>query len=231
MAAEPRDVRSIGEVLVALKPEFPDVTISKIRFLEAEGLIRPERSPSGYRRFSERDLGRLRRILRLQRDEYLPLRVIRQRLERDGAEAVPEEKPSDEPELLSANGDDLRMTADELAASTGVPTERIAQLASFGLLRPRTVGQEELFDEEDLEVLRVAADFFRYGVEPRHLTMYRHFADREGAFLQAVIMPLMRQRNPEARKAAERSLADLAGISRRLKQALLRSTLRRALRS
>jgi hypothetical protein len=209
-----REYLSIGEVLVTLKPEFPDVTISKIRFLESEGLIEPERTASGYRKFYDRDVSRLRTILKLQRDEYLPLRVIRDRLAEDEDE-------------VGAPATDLQMTADELAASTGVDRGVIDGLTSFGLLRPDRMNDEAIYDGDDLVVLRIVKDFFKYGVEPRHLTMYRHFADRESAFFQQIILPMVRQRNPEAQRHAADAVGDLSGISRRLKQALLRANLRR----
>lgn len=226
-----RDYQSIGEVLINLKPEFPDVTISKIRFLEAEGLISPERTASGYRKFYEEDVRRLRRILRLQRDEYLPLRVIRERLEEDGEALRPapvQEKTVEPEDDVVVPSTDLQMTADELSASTGIERNIVEQLASFGLLRPRVAGEAKFYDGDDLIVLRIVKDLFKYGVEPRHLTMYRHFADREAAFFQAIILPVLRQRNPEARRLASESLSDLAGISRRLKQALLRGNLRKS---
>jgi DNA-binding transcriptional MerR regulator len=231
MAVAARDYQSIGEVLINLKPEFPDVTISKIRFLEAEGLISPERTASGYRKFYEEDVRRLRQILRLQRDEYLPLRVIRERLEEegDGEQPPPVRERSVEPEDdVVVPATDLQMTTEELSASTGIEPKVIEQLGSYGLLRPRVAGEARFYDGDDLVVLRIVKDLFKYGVEPRHLTMYRHFADREAAFFQAIILPVLRQRNPEARRAAAESLSDLAGISRRLKQALLRATLRRS---
>jgi DNA-binding transcriptional MerR regulator len=231
MAMAARDYQSIGEVLINLKPEFPDVTISKIRFLEAEGLIAPERTASGYRKFYEEDVRRLRRILRLQRDEYLPLRVIRERLEEDGEGRPPPpmvEKSVEPEDDVVVPSTDLQMTAEELSASTGVERSVVEQLASFGLLRPRTAGDARFYDGDDLIVLRIVKDLFKYGVEPRHLTMYRHFADREAAFFQAIILPVLRQRNPEARRVASESLSDLAGISRRLKQALLRGNLRKS---
>jgi DNA-binding transcriptional MerR regulator len=232
MATVARDYLSIGEVLVTLKPEFPDITISKIRFLESEGLIAPERTPSGYRKFYDEDVQRLRQILRLQRDEYLPLRVIRERL--DGREdgqgqlVVEPERPEPEDEV-GAPATDLQMTADELSAATGVERPLVDDLVSFGLLRPRQVNGQPSFDGDDLVVLRVVKDLFKYGVEPRHLTMYRHFADREAAFFEAIIMPVVRQRNPDARRQAAESITELARISRRLKQSLLRSNLRKHL--
>jgi DNA-binding transcriptional MerR regulator len=230
MAVASRDYKSIGEVLMTLKPEFPDVTISKIRFLESEGLIAPERTSSGYRKFYDHDVDRLRMILKLQRDEYLPLRVIRERLDQgpDGQATAPPKtlEPEDE---VAAPTTDVQMTADELAAATGVDRSVVDSLDSFGLLKPEQLNGERFYGGDDLVVLRIVKDFFKYGVEPRHLTMYRHFADREASFFQQIILPVLRQRNPDAQRAANDSLTDLSRISRRLKQALLRANLRRYL--
>ena len=235
MAEAARKYSSIGEVLVSLKAEFPDVTISKIRFLESEGLIAPERTSSGYRKFYEPDVIRLRMILKLQRDEYLPLKVIRERLEEgtevelDGGVATPAptaESVAPAEEELDEPMPAAQLTAEELAASAGVDTEMIEALASFSILRPREIGGERKFGGDDLVILRIVKSFVKYGVEPRHLTMYRHFADREAAFFQQIVTPMMRQRNPEARRTAAESLAELARASRRLKQALLRANIR-----
>lgn len=231
MAQPSRDYLSIGEVLVTLKPEFPDVTISKIRFLESEGLITPERTSSGYRKFFDGDVDRLRTILKLQRDEYLPLRVIRERLDGD------EEVTSGRPEAGGVEPDDelaepatvLEMTADDVAAATGVDIPVVEALTSFGILRPADGDGGAVYSGDDVVILRIVKDFFKFGVEPRHLTMYRHFADRESSFFEQIVVPILRQRNPEARRQARESLTELAGISRRLKQALLRANLRRHL--
>jgi DNA-binding transcriptional MerR regulator len=230
--AQTRDYLSIGEVLVALKPEFPDVTISKIRFLESEGLIEPERTASGYRKFYDRDVERLRTILSLQRDEYLPLRVIRERLdgEAEGAVAPARERREPEPDDEVAEPPaSLEMTGEELAAATGVDADVVDALTSFGLLRPVTNDGRRTFGGDDLVVLRIVKDFFKFGVEARHLTMYRHFADRESTFFEQIVTPVLRQRNPEAKRQAAESLVELSRVSRRLKQALLRSNLRRHL--
>lgn len=223
-----RDYLSIGEVLINLKPEFPDVTISKIRFLESEGLIAPERTASGYRKFYEQDVDRLRSILKMQRDEYLPLKVIRDRLDSGGDGSGPPR-----PAVVDVSDDDvvqpatdLQMTADELATATGVEAKVVEDLEGYGLLRPRRDGEAKFYSGHDLVVLRIVKDFFKYGVEPRHLTMYRHFADREAAFFQAIILPVLRQRNPEARRTAAESLTELSRTARKLKSALLRSNLR-----
>jgi DNA-binding transcriptional MerR regulator len=253
-----RTYLSIGEVLVALKAEFPDITISKIRFLEGEGLIDPERTPSGYRKFYDKDVDRLRRILRLQRDEYLPLKVIRERLDlpadadlddaddddadmelgEDGEPVEPRPKPAAKSRAHEPLEDDivqtaqgLQMSLEELSSATGVAAEMINELASFGLVRGHGENGSKYYDGDDLVVLSIVKDFFKYGVEPRHLTMYRHFAEREATFFESIILPVLRQRNPDARKAATESLGDLARLSRKLKQALLSSNLRQHLTS
>jgi DNA-binding transcriptional MerR regulator len=220
---------SIGEVLVMLKTEFPDVTISKIRFLEGEGLIDPERTPSGYRKFYDKDIGRLRAILRLQRDEYLPLKVIRERLEQpeDSDAELRPAAPSEEELAIPPTG--LQMSEEELSAATGVDRNRIRELESFGLLCTHGMNGGKYYDGDDFIVLSIAKDFFKYGIEPRHLTMYRHFAEREATFFESIVMPTLRQKNPDAKKAAADNLTELAALSRKLKQALLRSNLRQYL--
>jgi DNA-binding transcriptional MerR regulator len=232
MVQSGRDYFSIGEVLVTLKPEFPDVTISKIRFLESEGLIAPERTSSGYRKFFDGDVQRLRTILKLQRDEYLPLRVIRERLDGAGEGSSPAatERAVAEPDedVVDASAA-LQMSAEEIATASGVDVDVVDALASFGLLRPVVANGQRAFGGDDLVVLRILKEFFKFGVEPRHLTMYRHFVDREASFFEQIVTPVLRQRNPDARRNAAESLVELSRISRRLKQALLRANLRRHL--
>jgi DNA-binding transcriptional MerR regulator len=230
-----RTYLSIGEVLLALKTEFPDITISKIRFLEGEGLIEPERTASGYRKFYEHDVERLRQILRMQRDEYLPLKVIKERLARQdsggAAVAAPEEEagPADEDLVEPPTG--LQMSLDEMSAATGVDRDVVNELERFGILCTHGTDGNKYFDGDDYVVLSIVKDLFKYGLEPRHLTMYRHFSEREASLFEAIILPMLRQRNPEARRAATESLSDLARLSRKLKQALLRTNLRQYLQT
>jgi len=227
-----RNYQSIGEVLVSVKTEFPDITISKIRFLEAEGLIEPERTPSGYRKFYEQDVERLRQILKMQRDEYLPLKVIKERLFKQEGEEEPGEGVVTEPaaeEELAEPPTGLQMTIEEMAAATGIDRSRIKELESFGLVCSHGPESATYYDGDDYVVLAIVRDFFRYGVEPRHLTMYRHFAEREASLFESIIMPQLRQRNPDARRVATSALTDLARASRKLKQALLRNNLRQHL--
>jgi len=229
-----RNYQSIGEVLVTVKTEFPDITISKIRFLESEGLIEPERTPSGYRKFYDKDLERLRSILKMQRDEYLPLKVIKERLlEHEagdgelveaGAEEVVE--PAEE---LAEPPTGLQMSIEEMSAATGIDRDRIKELESFGLVCSHGPESARYYDGDDYIVLSIVKDLFRFGVEPRHLTMYKHFAEREATFFESIVMPQLRQRNPDARRTATRSLTELAKASRKLKAALLRTNLRQYL--
>jgi DNA-binding transcriptional MerR regulator len=230
-----RNYQSIGEVLVAVKTEFPDITISKIRFLEAEGLIEPERTPSGYRKFYAQDLEKLKSILRMQRDEYLPLKVIKERLLKQEAGEDVELDADGEPieagaaevsEEIADAPTGLQMSLDEMSAATGIEKERIKDLESFGIVCSHGPESAIYYDGDDYIVLSIVKDFFRYGVEPRHLTMYKHFEEREAAFFETIVAPMMRQRNPDARKAASQSLAELSKISRKFKQALLRTNIR-----
>jgi len=228
-----RSYMSIGEVLVTLKTEFPDITISKIRFLEGEGLIGPERTPSGYRKFYDEDVDRLRMILRMQRDEYLPLKVIKERLLRaeqepvsEAAAAATKKAEASAIEEIATPPTGLHMSMDELAAATGVERDRIKDLASFGILCSHGMNGDKYYDGDDFVTLSIVKDFFKYGIEPRHLTMYRHFAEREASFFEGIVMPVLRQRNPDARRSATESLGELSTISRKFKQALLRTNLR-----
>jgi DNA-binding transcriptional MerR regulator len=230
-----RNYQSIGEVLVNVKTEFPDITISKIRFLESEGLITPERTPSGYRKFYAEDVERLRSILRLQRDEYLPLKVIKERLLKadDGDE---EEVPTLEQAAAGGEpggGEDiaeaptgLQMSLEEMAAATGVERDRIKELEAFGIVCSHGPEGGRYYDGDDYVTLSIVKDFLRFGIEPRHLTMYKHFADRESAFFEALVAPTLRQKNPDARRAATQTLGELTSTSRKFKQALLRNALR-----
>jgi len=231
-----RNYQSIGEVLVSVKTEFPDITISKIRFLEAEGLIQPERTPSGYRKFYEKDVERLKDILRMQRDEYLPLKVIKDRLLKaeTGADVVEVQEDSDRASAedeLAEPPTGLQMSLDEMSAATGVEKERIKELEGFGLVTSHGPDGARYYDGDDYVVLSILKDLFRYGIEPRHLTMYKHFEEREATFFESIVLPQLRQRNPEARRVASQALTDLTKASRKLKSALLRNNLREHLQA
>jgi DNA-binding transcriptional MerR regulator len=235
-----RNYQSIGEVLVSVKTEFPDITISKIRFLEAEGLIEPERTPSGYRKFYSHDVERLKSILRMQRDEYLPLKVIKERLlhQDEGVE------DGLSPDGEAAQGDDvspveeiaeaptgLQMSLEEMSSATGIDRDKIKELEAFGIISTHGPEGARYYDGDDFIILSIVKDFFRYGIEARHLTMYKHFADRESSLFDQIVAPTLRQKNPDARRTAAQTLANLSATSRKFKQALLRTNLRDHLRS
>jgi DNA-binding transcriptional MerR regulator len=234
---------SIGEVLALLRPDFPDVSISKIRFLEAEGLIEPERAASGYRKFSPADLERLRYILSAQRDHYLPLKVIGEHLEAmgrgldppsaaGGRPRIPESaqapaRDGDEGGGAGADAPQLRISADELVANSGLTREQFDELVGYALLRPRT--GTDYFDADALAVASAAAALARFGLEPRHLRVYKSAADREIGVIEQVVRPAARARDEKARARAGDQVRELVAVSVRLHAALVRAGLRDAL--
>lgn len=224
-----RDYLSIGEVLEAVRSDFPDVSISKIRFLETEGLIEPERTPSGYRKFFDKDVERLRYILSLQRDHFLPLKVIKERIasrSNGGAlappaplAAAPDRPAEPAPSLMTS---EVAMSKEELAGSAGLDDRSFQGLIDFGILD----GSKQTFDGDDLIAAKAAAGLIAYGVEPRHLKMYRHFAERESAVFEQIVAPISRRRDPQAQQDVVRSLAEIMGLAQRFRDAMLRSTMR-----
>jgi DNA-binding transcriptional MerR regulator len=278
-SVEDRAYLSIGEVLALLKEEFPDVTISKIRFLESQGLLDPERTPSGYRKFYDTDVERLQWILRQQREHFLPLKVIKGRL-RGGTEPteepvavdepivddveaphvaeaeptgpVPDEDPKAPaqpvdgppapsipaprptaappvpeaaPLMLSSTG--VSMNLVELAAASGLEDDDLRELERYGLLAGRRAASSVYYDEEALMVAQLAAGFMKYGVEARHLRMYKTAGEREAGFLEQVVLPMLKQRNPQARRQAAEALSDLTRLGQGLRAAMLRQALRK----
>jgi len=285
---------SIGEVLSLLQDDFPDVTISKIRFLESQGLLDPERTPSGYRKFYEGDIERLRWILRHQRDHFLPLKVIKDRLLESAAQGLvvpPDEPPPAEgagegadrslfeegtadtpadddapapppkhaapqpaadrpvrasrpaptmPALptpgLPTSGEivnpldggptGVTLSLEELASASGLDRRALDDLTRFGLLVGRKMGGDTFYDGDALVVARAAAGFVQFGIEARHLRMYKVAAEREAGFIEQVVMPLLKQRNPTARRQAAENLGEMARLGETLRSALLRSALR-----
>ncbi|GAA2090111.1 MerR family transcriptional regulator [Actinomadura alba] len=221
---------TIGDVLGRLRAEFPDVTISKIRFLEAEGLVEPERSPAGYRKFSQSDIERLRFILAAQRDHYLPLRVIKERLEaRDrGADAAPPARRG--PRTLvaadtTAEEPDVRLTRRQLIDGAGVDEAFLARLEEFGLVR--RLGSH--YDGDALTVARTAAALGVFGFEARHLRAVKAAADREVGLIEQVVGPLLRQRSPGAHARADETANEIAALSVKLHAALVSAGLRESL--
>lgn len=222
-----RDYLSIGEVLEAVSKDFPDVSISKIRFLETEGLISPERTESGYRKFYEEDVARLRHILALQRDQFLPLKVIRERLDSDGnrlpeVEGVPAAgPPTPDPSAAAPEVSDVALGQAELARGAGLSDEEMRSLQEFGVLPAK-----ESYDGCDLDAAKAARGLFKYGIEPRHLRMYRQIADREVAFFEQIVSPMTLRKDQDAPARVSQTVRELLELSRRMREALLRSSLR-----
>lgn len=228
------DGHTIGEVLNLLRHDFADVSISKIRFLESEGLIRPGRSEAGYRQFSGEDVERLRYILAAQRDRYLPLRVIREELSRLDAGLPPEPETAGRRSVPRGSGtsDDVGLLSDvmldrtELAHASGLSIEDVDALISHGLLD--STGP---FDGIALRTARLAAELLRRGLEPRHLRAYRLAADREVDRIEQLVLPMLRQRNPESRRAAATTAEELVVLGAQLQRLLVESRLDDTLRS
>jgi len=214
-----RRLLTIGTVCNRLQDEFPDVSISKIRYLEDQGLLNPRRTQGGYRLFSEDDVDTLEAILRMQRDEFLPLRVIREEL----AAGAGKERRRRRAALGEAEeGLDL----ETLCARAGIETGRARELEDFGLLEPRVEDGEKLFAEGDADIAVTCASLARYGVEARHLRAFRSAANREASLLEALVAPALRSRNPERRKGGIDDLEELAELSQELSQLLFRRELR-----
>ncbi|NLT57274.1 MAG: MerR family transcriptional regulator [Actinomycetales bacterium] len=227
---------NIGEVLAALRPEFPDISISKIRFLEERGLVDPERTPSGYRKFSHADVERLRFVLSRQRDHYLPLRVIREYLDALDQGLDPEPLPGGPlrgPRLVTDPPEDDRPGAaadvplqrDEVLARSGADTELLTELESYGLVAPRPGTGH--YGEEAVAVAEAAVGLAAFGVGPRHLRAFRSAADREAGLVEQIVAPLRRQRGTEAAARAEETTREVAALCVRLHAALVRAALGR----
>ena len=234
-ASPGRAFMSIGEVLGQLRPDFADITISKIRFLEAEGLVEPERTASGYRKFSREDLSRLRYVLSAQRDHYLPLRVIKEHLDAIDRGLEPPDTGGSGPKvpraLVAAEGlpgpeaflpdvSEIRLSRKELLEAAGLQPEQLDQLEQYGLLGPRPGGSH--YDGDALVVAKTVAEMARFGIEARHLRPFKAAAEREIGLVEQVVTPLVRQRGPEARARAEEVARELAALSVKLHATLVR---------
>jgi DNA-binding transcriptional MerR regulator len=211
---------TIGNVCRRLKAEFPDISISKIRYLEDQGLLTLKRTQGGYRLFSEDDVERLETILRLQRDEFLPLRVIREEL----AAGAGRERRRRRAGLGEAEQD---VDLDELCARTGLDPARARELEEFGLLEPRVERGARLYTESDVDIAALCDTLARYGIAPRHLRAFRTAADRESGLLEALVAPALRSRNADRRRAGLEDLQRLAETAQELSQLLFTRNVRR----
>jgi len=230
--------KSIGEVLALLQDDFPDISISKIRFLESRGLVEPHRAPSGYRKFDSVDVERLRWILTMQRDHFLPLRVIKERL--DGGEplstdegepttaiaAVPKPKSS----RFRAPGptsDDLEPS--DLARLAGLTAQQLDQLVKFGLVEPHETPDGPRFSRDEVRVANAAASFLQHGIEPRHLKAWRVAAEREAGMLEQIVVPISRKGSPAADARAREVADDLVDMGNIIREAIIVKSLRERL--
>jgi DNA-binding transcriptional MerR regulator len=219
-SSQPQRLLTIGAVCRRLKNEYPDISISKIRYLEDQGLLTPRRTQGGYRLFSEEDVERLQTILQLQRDEFLPLRVIRQELSAGG-----KDRKRKRPAGLA--GREEEVDGATLCERAGITAELARELEDFGLLSPRVEGGGRLYGETDVGVALACGKLARYGIAPRHLRAFRSAAEREAGLLEAVVAPALRSRNPERRQAGIEDLQTLAELTQELSQLLFWRELRR----
>jgi DNA-binding transcriptional MerR regulator len=232
MSVPARAYLSIGEVLSKLRSEFPDVTISKIRFLEAEGLIDPQRTPSGYRKFTSVDLERLRYVLLAQRDAYLPLKVIKENLDALDRGLTPPTQPGSMPTIRLASGDqlsadnfqprsDIRLSREELLTSSKLSDEQLVEIEGYGLITPKG----RFYDGDALAVATAVASLASFGIEARHLRAFKTAADREVGLIQQVVTPMYKQKNTDSKARADELVKELSSLSVQLHTALVRSGL------
>ncbi|MEO6886191.1 MAG: MerR family transcriptional regulator [Jatrophihabitantaceae bacterium] len=236
---------SIGQVLGNLKPDFPDLTISKIRFLEQEGLVQPERSPSGYRKYAVGDITRLTYVLAQQRDHYLPLKVIKDQLDAIDRGLVPPNGGGASPRVphmsIATIQDNaptaehfrpaqaaLRLSKQELLNAAGLRADQLSELEQFGLISAKPGGH---YDDDALSVGKIVAELARFGLEGRHLRAFRTAAEREVGLFSQVVGPMSRQRGGEARVRAEETVREMAALSVRLHAALVQIGLREVISS
>ena len=237
-AAAPRAQKAltIGAVCKQLEREFPDISISKIRYLEDQKLISPRRTPGGYRLYAPPDVARLRTILRLQRDEFLPLRVIRQELAAGRADPQPAKgRAAPEPRsrrraTVAVRGPGSIYRLEDILEDTGADRALVKELEDFGVIRGEKHDGELMYDDTEREIVRAVTELKRFGVGGRNLRVFRTSADREAALLEQILAPALRSRNPERRKEAVEALENLAAVASHLKHLLLIRDLRKLAR-
>jgi DNA-binding transcriptional MerR regulator len=229
---------TIGAVCKALVQEFPDISISKIRYLEDQKLLTPRRTPGGYRLYTQGDVARLRTILRMQRDEFLPLRVIRQELAagrsgqdppapgRSGRDGMRPWRPS--VSVREVTG--ALYSMDDVLDETKADDKLVRELEEYGVVKGELRGGVRYFDETEREIIGAVAELARYGVGGRNLRVFRSSADREANLLQQILAPALRSRNPQRRKEAVEALENLAAVATHLKHLLLVRDLRKIVR-
>ena len=217
----PQRLLTIGTVCGMLKEEFPDISISKIRYLEDQGLLAPRRTQGGYRMFSEEDVERLETILRLQRDEFLPLRVIRQEL------SAPAAKDRRRKRGVDVSEEEESLDLGELCERAAIEPRLARELEEFGLILGRPLGGDRVYGELDADIAAACGQLARFGIDPRHLRTFRTAADREAGLLEATVAPALRARNPERRRGGLEDLEHLGVHAQELMQLLFLRALRR----
>jgi DNA-binding transcriptional MerR regulator len=223
--AQGRDFMTIGELVESLQPAHPDLTISKVRFLEDEGLITPERTAGGYRKFSGQEAARVDLVLRLQKEQFLPLAIIREKLKDLDKGRVPDDLRSmvTRPEAVSLPFDEVEtVPLDQIQSTMGLPVTFINELAGFGLVRIVKGENGDELKRADIEIAHSCWDLRRFGVEPRHLRMYENLADREGALFSQILLPQMRHRTPETRQKLVETISEITKCADDLKRHLLK---------
>ena len=226
-----RDYLTIGEVVRRLQSSYPDLSISKVRFLEDEGLVSPERTQGGYRKFSQTNMARVEMILRLQKEHFLPLAVIREKLADFDRGRIPAELQRGpvgmtEPLPLIAE-EEGPLPLEDAQASLGIPVSFVRELAEFGLIVIGREDRTEIVSRFDVQIVHAAWDLRRFGVEPRHLRMYENFADRESALFSQILMPAFRHRTADTKQKLGETLVELGSLTEELKSRLLRRALAR----
>lgn len=221
---------SIGQVVGRLKPGFPDLSISKVRFLEDEGLLKPGRTKGGYRLFSEEDIGRLEEILRLQSDQFLPLAIIKERMnswrfgDSPTAASAPAPEASAEPDVSGRES----LSLDELSARTAIEIETVRAMENFGLIKLVDYNGGLGIGPEDIEILTVFTDLMKFGIEARHLRMYENLAQRESLLFQQILTPQIKHKNRELRQKSATDLRELVALTERIRRAILKKSLKEA---
>ncbi|NNF70066.1 MAG: MerR family transcriptional regulator [Acidimicrobiia bacterium] len=230
---DPAAGRSIGEVIAELRTEFPELSVSKVRFLEGQGLVEPDRSPSGYRLFSDSEVERIRYILRQQRDHYLPLKVIRSKLAGwDAGDRAPAPEDAAPPPEVFFGASGVSMTADELCRSAGLSRQQLRALVDQSLIEPMVLPDDtEVYRDDALPIARAARRLLAEGLEIRHLRTLRLAAERQAELLRQLVTPLLRHRNPDSRRKAAEILAASATAADQLESGMVRSRLRSLLES
>jgi len=225
-----RDYVTIGEVVERLSNLYPDLSISKIRFLEEEDLISPERTAGGYRKFTSTDIARVELILRLQKENFLPLAVIREKLVDYDKGKLPLELRmsgvANEPAQITLD-DAETVPLEDVPTALGLPTSFIKELEEFGLVSLIEGARGKELTRSDVQIAHTCWDMRRFGVEPRHLRMYETFAEREAAFFSQILMPAFRHRTPESKQKLSETLGELTGLTEHLTSSLLRRALGR----